>query len=179
MKAARLSQRALALAILFTKPLRVENLVALDLARHFRRDSKGRVISIRIPGSETKSGRDIEAMLDRKLAMRFATHVKTYRPRLPGSQSSALFPGPTGDPIDPATISRNLKRLIENQVGAEFNPHLVRHLIPTLLFAEDASNGPVAQRMLDHSQLKTTEKHYGTARTRGAQRAWAEPCSVG
>ena len=69
MKAARLSQRALALAILlFAKPLRVENLVALDLERHFRRDGKGRFISIRIPGSETKSGRDIEAMLDRRLA---------------------------------------------------------------------------------------------------------------
>ena len=33
---------------------------------------------------------------------------------------------------------------------------------------------PVAQRVLGHTQLKTTERVYGTLRTRGAQRNWAD-----
>jgi hypothetical protein len=53
-RAARLDQRALALAILTNKPLRREDLIELDLASDFQRDSKGRIVGLSIPGSKTK-----------------------------------------------------------------------------------------------------------------------------
>ena len=64
--------------------------------------------------------------------------------------------------------------MVRDAVGAEFNLHLVRHLVATLLYDADPDNGPVAQRVLGHAQLKTTERIYGTLRTRGAQRNWAD-----
>jgi integrase len=70
-------------------------------------------------------------------------------------------------------MARELKRLVEDQVGAEFNVHLVRHLAATLLLDADPRNMVLAHRLLDHADLKTTERYYGDARTRGAQREWA------
>ncbi len=63
---------------------------------------------------------------------------------------------------------------MRDAIGVEFNPHLIRHLAATLLYDEDTNSGPVAQRLLGHSQLKTTEGMYGVRSTRGAQRVWAD-----
>jgi len=74
-------------------------------------------------------------------------------------------------------MSNQLNRLVQDQVGAEFNIHLTRHLAVTLLLEDDPRNMSVAQRLIGHAQLKTTERYYGQARTRGAQRKWAQVLS--
>jgi hypothetical protein len=176
-RAARLDQRALALAILANKPLRREDLIELDLATDFQRDSKGRIVGLSIPGSKTKTGRDEEALFEAPLIKRLERHLKVYRPLLPHSDSTYLFPGKDDGHRSPATMSNQLKKLVQDQVGAEFNIHLTRHLAVTMLLEDDPQNMSVAQRLIGHAQLKTTERYYGQARTRGAQRKWAEVLS--
>ena len=176
-RAARLDQRALALAILTNKPLRREDLIELDLATDFQRDSKGRIVGLSIPGSTTKTGRDEEAWFEPPLIKRLERHLKVYRPLLPHSDSTYLFPGKDSGHRSPGTMSNQLKRLVQDQVGAEFNIHLTRHLAVTLLLEDDPRNMSVAQRLIGHAQLKTTERYYGQARTRGAQRKWAQVLS--
>ena len=58
-------------------------------------------------------------------------------------------------------------RLVQDQIGAAFNVHLVRQLMVTLLLETDSRNMVVAQRMLGHGALKTTGRHYGGSRGRG------------
>jgi len=132
-RAARLDQRALALAILTNKPLRREDLIELDLASDFQRDSKGRIVGLSIPGSKTKTGRDEEAWFEPPLIKRLERHLKVYRPLLPHSDSTYLFPGKDSGHRSPGTMSNQLNRLVQDQVGAEFNIHLTRHLAVTLL----------------------------------------------
>lgn len=172
-QAARHHQRALLLAIHIRKPLRLKNLTELDLARDFLRDAKDRVIDLRIPGSETKTGRDSEAAFDKDLIRRFDKHLKTYRPLLNRHGSSYLFPGAKGGHLTGAVVARTLKQLVGQRLGVRFNPHLMRHLAVDILLREDPNNMPVAQHVLDHATLKTTERMYGQARTRGAQKLWA------
>ena len=173
-RAARLSQRSLALAILQEKPLRRSTLAALDLARHFRRDGRGRVIGLSIPGKETKTGNDIEVLFSDGLADRITRHLEIFRPLLNPGDSTALFPSTKVAHLDPQTLARDLKRLVQGQIGIEFHVHVVRNLVATMLLDDDSRNGPVAQRMLDHATVKTTLRHYGQQRTRGAQREYAE-----
>jgi integrase len=70
-----------------------------------------------------------------------------------------------------------LKQLVQNQIGAEFNAHLVRHIAVHLLLEDDADNMPVAQRLIGHGDLQMTERFYGAGRSRAAQRRWAT-CSI-
>ncbi len=173
-KAARLHQKGLALAILLNQPLRREDLAELDLATDFRRDTTGRIVGLQIPGSKTKTGQAVEAWFDPPLIKRIERHLKVYRPILCDGKSTFLFPGRIDGHRAPSTMSAELKRFVQNQVGAEFNVHLVRHLTVTLLLEEDPLNMAVAQRLIGHVQLKTTERFYGQARTRAAHRKWAD-----
>jgi len=76
--------------------------------------------------------------------------------------------------MDPQAMATDVKNLVTRQVGIDFHIHAFRNLVATMLLDDDARNGPVAQRMLDHASLKTTTGHYAQQRTRGAQREYNE-----
>jgi integrase len=85
-----------------------------------------------------------------------------------------LFPGATRGTISPSNLASRMKRLVETQIGANYTAHMVRHLVVTMLLDADPRNMPLAQRVLDHSSLKSTERYYGVQRSRGAQIEWME-----
>ncbi|MCB4825530.1 site-specific integrase [Roseicella aerolata] len=175
-RAAAARERGLALAILLLLPMRRRNLAALDIERHFVRDQNGRVMTLCIPGTEVKNGIAIEAAVPPDLARRIARHLTVYRPLLPGMQTSTtrLFPGVGEKHRCPEAVGRNVSQAVRDAVGAEFNPHLLGHLAATLLYDADPNSGPIAQRLLGHSQLKITEGMYGVLSTRSGQRVWAD-----
>jgi integrase len=173
-RAAILHLRALALAILITKPLRREDLAQLDLATDFRRDKEGRIVGLSIPGHKTKTGRDEEAWFERPLIKRIQRHLQVFRPLLASSHSTYLFPGQVHGHRSCNVMSDELKQLVQNQVGAMFNAHLVRHIAVQLLLEDHPDNMPVAQRLIGHGDLRMTERFYGAGRSRGAQRHWGD-----
>jgi integrase len=172
-RAARLHARALQLAILLTNPLRRKTLSALDIDRHFTRDKNGRFTRILIPSSDVKNGRVIEAIMPDELVERLHRHIQLHRQTfLNGTASSFLFPGKLSGHVSPDTVSRAIKSLVETEIGVDFNVHLVRHIVATLLLEDDPRNMPVAQQMLGHWQCKSIERQYGHARGYAAQKAW-------
>lgn len=172
-RAAQIHQRGLALAILIAKPLRRSELAILDLRRHFRKDSRKRLHYFCIPAEQVKNGQDVEVSLPEPVIRRLMIHVSKYRPLLDHHGTSFLFPGRDGGHISAQVLATALKRLVQNEVGAEFSAHFVRHLAATLLLDADPTNGPIAQRLLGHTDQKTTLRAYGAQRTRGAQLAYA------
>jgi integrase len=175
-RAASVHEVGLALALLLLLPMRRRNLAALDLQRHLVRNGQGRVVLLRIPGAEVKNGITLKAEVSSELARRIDRHIKIHRPALMRTVSTTawLFPGRGEHHRCPEAIANKVSRAVERMVGTKFNLHLIRHLVATLLYDADPNNGPVAQRVLGHAQLKTTERVYGTIRTRGAQRTWAD-----
>ena len=171
---AQLHQTATALALLMCKPLRRSSLVSLDLKRHFRYDRCGCPISFCIDGSETKSGLDAEAIIHEQLGRRLKLHVEKYRPHLVKRDCDYLFPGKVTGSMNPQSMSNALTKLVVDHVGAGFGVQFARHLIATLVLDADPANGPIAQRLLDHTNLKTTTTYYGMQRTRSAQAAYAK-----
>lgn len=174
-RAAHLYERGLALQLMLVLPMRRRNLEALDLVRHFERDASGRCLRLVIPASEVKNGIELSADMPAALAARLRRHLTVFRRHLPGAaESSWLFPSSNGGPRAMGSLVRILAREVRNATGAEFHCHMFRHIAASLLYDEDPANGPVVQRLLAHTQLKTTETVYGVMKTRGAQRRWGE-----
>jgi len=173
-RAARLYCRGLQLAILLVNPLRRKSLATLDMVRHFSRDKSGTVFRLYIPAGEVKNASTIEALLPPELAQRLETYLRDYRHHFENASSTFLFPGGDNGHVSPCTVARNLKDLVESELGVDFNVHLIRHIVSTLLIADDARNIILAQQLLGHRDAKTTERIYGHVRTHAAQKAWGE-----
>jgi integrase len=175
-EAARLHERALALAILQHQPLRRRTLALIDVEKHLRRDVRGRIVTLSIPGVLVKNGIDISAPIPDDLGRRIGKHIRLHLLHLKGDATGSwLFPGDTGaGHKEPGTLAKGVAKEVERALGVEFSLHLVRHIAATVLYDSNAEAGPVAQRLLAHRQLSTTEYLYGRLKTRSAHRVWGE-----
>lgn len=175
-EAARLHERALALAILQHQPLRRRTLALIDVEKHLRRDIRGRIVTLSIPGVLVKNGIDISAPIPDDLGRRIVKHIRLHLPHLKGDAAGNwLFPGNTGGGHkEPGTLAKGVVKEVERALGVEFSLHMVRHIAAMVLYDSSPDAGPVAQRLLAHRQLSTTESFYGRLKTRSAHRVWGE-----
>lgn len=174
--AARLHERALGLAILQLQPLRRRTLARIDIEEHLRRDVRGRIVTLSMPGELTKNGVEISAPVPDDLARRMAKHIRVHLPVLRGNRAGTwLFPGDTKDGHkEPGALAKAVTKEVVDVLGIEFNLHLARHVAAMVLYDASPDAGPVAQRLLAHRQLSTTESFYGRLKTRSAHGKWGE-----
>ena len=174
-RAARLHARALQIAILIFQPLRRYSLATLNIDRHFTRDKAGTITRLLIPASEVKNTKTIEGFIPKDLSEKIDDFIRLHRPIfLNGSSSSFLWPGGNEGHVAPNTLARNLKALIEAELGIDFNVHLIRHVVATMLLEDHHANMSLAQQLLGHRDPKTTGRIYGHARSHAAQQAWGD-----
>jgi integrase len=168
LKAGRLHETALCLALLLARPLRIGDLAGLDLQRDARRDRAGRLIEFAVLIQKTRGLQRIT--LDDDLRRRIERHISTFRPLLEGAANGhALFPAKDGTPRRASILGRHLTRLVARQVGVVFRPHDARHLAAELLLDADPNALPVAQQLLGRATPKVTEQTYATRKGRAAQ----------
>lgn len=167
------AKRAIALDILLTKPLRISELASIDFAQDLRRDRKHRIIGLCVPGHKTKTGLPIEAELRKDTVDMIQTYLSEHSKIFAQRTETFLFPGKEQGHVAPHSFGATLKTSILNDLGVVVNPHLVRALIATIIFDEDADGDTVAQHMLGHLDITTTRSHYGMQRGRAAQRQYS------
>jgi integrase len=63
---------------------------------------------------------------------------------------------------------------VKQELGVAFSIGLIRHIVATMLYESSPQAGPVAQRLLGHTSIKTTEMLYGHLTTRSAHATWAK-----
>ncbi len=121
-----------------------------------------------------KNGIDVSAPIPDDLSRRLAKHIRVHLPSLKGNRvGSWLFPGDTpAGHKEPQTLAKIVTKEVEHALGIEFSLHMVRHVAATVLYASNPNAGPIAQRLLAHRQLSTTETFYGRVKTRSAHRDW-------
>ena len=164
---------AIALAILLIKPLRISELASLDFRGDFRRDRKGRIVGLFIPGERTKTGVPIEAAIDATFGRRIAEYFERFvHPVAVGVTS--LFPRQETGHVSGAELSQGIAREVQRHLGIKFNSHLARALVATIILDADPDAVAIAQRMLEHTHVDTTIRHYGMQRGRAAQRQYEQ-----
>lgn len=174
-RAADTAKYALALAILFDKPLRVADLSILDLALDFVRNAKGRITGIRIAnGRASKRAAVVEGALSAETVRMLEAFVTTFRSVLLRDDATALFPGKTAGHLASESMAAQIKKLIARELSLEVNSHLVRAYVGTMILDEDPRAVALAQRVLGHQNESTTLRFYAVQRGRAANRAYGE-----
>lgn len=165
---------ALAHELLLVTCMRCGNIAALDLDRHFIWAGKDRCL-IRIPGDEVKNGDPLHKELPPHVVTLLRMYLNDYRPTFPESETSPwLFPGRKGQHKLRSSLSDQYRKFLQEWVGIDANPHLIRSFAHMLYTEHHPEGGEVMRRQLGHRSDAVRLKHYADPRSRAANRAYLE-----
>ncbi len=140
--------------------MRVGNLCALSLTEHISRPGGPEgPMHIAIPEDQVKNRVPLEFPLPKDTSDLIANYVSNFRHLLKGSDSDWLFPGERGHK-QPRTMSQQISRLIDKEVGIWMTPHQFRHAAAAWLLEADPGNYELVRRVLAHKSLQTTANAY-------------------
>lgn len=162
-KAALLVQTALAIEIELMAPIRLANLLSLNLQRHFSFNMGGRrgLVYLDIPAAEVKNDEDLNFELPAGTARLLALYRTQYRPVLvSGTDEGWLFPGAVKGHKHAVTLSGQICKAIARHAGLRMNVHLFRHLAAKLFLDANPGEYEVVRQLLGHKNLQTTIEFY-------------------
>lgn len=161
-EAARLALFAVAIELLLHCPIRLANLVALDLDRHLVRSGSGRraTVHLRIPPEAVKNREAIEFHLPAELVAMLDRYVARFRPAFARAGAGWLFPNPQGGKRDPQGFSAALKKLVRDETGLEVTTHGFRHIAAKLHLDRHPGEYETIRRILGHASIDTTTRNY-------------------
>jgi integrase len=160
----------LMIALLALRPLRLRNLVGLELGRTLcaGKDSEYGIV---FGASETKTGKPIEIGWPADLEPQLRRYLDRYRPRLLGRGiSPMLWIGWFGRPMADQIVHHAITGRTRKELGVPINPHLFRDCAVTTIATEDPGHIGIASSLLGHSNTKTTDRHYRQASSISASR---------
>jgi len=169
-------QIALAVELLIMVPIRIGNLVALNLDRHFIHTGSrgGPMVRLSIPAREVKNATNIEAELPRPTVALLDVYLKTYRPLLLNASSPWLFPGWNGRHKARNALADQITRVIARKTGLRVNPHLFRHIAAKLYLDRNPGAYGLIRLIHGHKSVETTTQYYCGTETPAAMRHFDE-----
>jgi integrase len=170
-RAALLAQTAVAIEILLMAPLRLDNLVTLDLDRHLVRLGRTRdQLHIVLAEAEVKNEVPLDHPLPAESATLIGQYVETYLPRLAAPGNRALFPGAAGGSKSKSTLRGQLVKAVFAYTGIRLNPHLFRHADAKIYLDAHPGGHGVVTRLLGHKSMDTALTYYSGMETASAAR---------
>jgi len=169
------AQSALAVAILLVAPIRLANLVSLEMDKHLLLTGRGRAQTLKllVSGDEVKNGLELSYPLPSETARLVQLYRARYLPLLAPGGTACLFPGQTKTaPKTVATLSRQISAFLLEHLGVEMNVHLFRHLAALLFLRQNPGQYVVVQQLLGHKSVETTVRFYAILEQEMAVRAY-------
>lgn len=177
-KAALLFQTAVLHEIELNAPLRLHNLVNLNLVRHICFSGKGRRrrALLSIPATEVKNRQALEFELSLPLTSLLERYLAEHRPRLVvGPDEGWLFPGAKpGRPKTAMGISEQLCGAVRKHTGIVVNPHIYRHIAAFFYLEAHPEDYETVRRLLGHKSINTTITFYAGFERYSAVRRYNE-----
>src|SRR5947209_2562963 len=87
------AQLAVAIEILLMAPIRMSNLVKLDIERNLVRPGQGRALHLVVPPEAVKNREPLEYPLPPESVDLLERYIREFRPHLASKGNTALFPG--------------------------------------------------------------------------------------
>src|SRR5712671_4513291 len=154
------AQMAVAIEILLMAPIRMSNLVKLDIERNLVRPGQGRALHIVISAEEVKNREPLEYPLPAESIELLERYIREFRPHLASQGNTALFPGIGGGPKNQAFFGTQISRTIRAHTGLRIHPHLFRHITAKLFLDANPGSYEVVRRVLGHRSIETTTGFY-------------------
>jgi integrase/recombinase XerD len=171
-------RNGLMIALLAMRPLRLHNLVQLQVGEHLVQ-RQGRWW-IHIPAGQVKSRRAIDVPFPDPLAPALELYLTAARPLLraraaagaPQETRSSLWLGTHGGPMTDRATYGMVVRQTRIGLGIPVNPHAFRRAAATSLALESPADARMAAPLLGHASFATTERSYRLALQIEAGRAY-------
>ncbi len=164
------AQMAVAIEILLMAPVRMSNLIKLDIEQNLVRLGQGRALHIVIGAEEVKNREPLEYPLPPESVDLLERYIREFRPHLTSAGNTALFPGIDGGSKNQAFFGTQISRTILANTGLYLHPHLFRHLGAQLFLDANPGAYEVVRRVLGHRSIDTTTGFYTGLETPAAVR---------
>jgi integrase len=164
------AQMAVAIEILLMAPIRISNLVELDIERNLVRLGQGRALHIVIAAEEVKNREPLEYPLPPESVALLERYIREFRPHLASQGNTALFPGIAGGSKNQAFFGEQISRTVRAHTGLRVHPHLFRHIAAKLFLDANPGGYEVVRRVLAHRSIDTTTGFYTGLETPAAVR---------
>ena len=161
-KAAVRAQLAVAIAILTFAPIRLSNLVDIELNKNLiKPGGLNAPYWLVFPHYDVKNRVDLNFPFDRPLTDLIDEYVHDFRPALlRGANGPYLFPGEGGSPKVANTFSWQIAKRIEKAVGIRITVHQFRHAAAAIYLKHRPGDYETVRRVLAHRSIETTIKFY-------------------
>jgi len=161
-KAAVTAQLAVAIAILSFAPVRLTNLVSIELGKNLIKpggpDSPFWLI---FPHYDVKNRVDLEFTFDEALTTLIDEYIHEFRPTLVrGSNAAWLFPGVAGEPKTANMFSTQITERIQKATGVRITVHQFRHACAAIYLRHQPGDYETVRRLLGHRNIQTTINFY-------------------
>ena len=152
----------LAIEILILAPMRIGNLAALNIDQHLKLPGgrAGGEIGIVLPRGMVKNAQPLDFVIPVESAHLLRTYLEIMRPLLLSRPSRALFPSYTDRPKRADTMSKQITKLMKDELGIEWHPHLFRHFAARLHLRNNPGDYESPRRFLGHRSAETTFSTY-------------------
>jgi integrase len=161
-KAAVTAQLAVAVAILTFAPVRLGNLVAIDLEENLiKPGGLNSPYWLVFPHYDVKNRVDLNFQFDEALTELIDEYVHEFRPMLlRGSNASWLFPGEAGEPKTANMFSAQVTERIQKAIGLRITVHQFRHAAAAFYLKHHPGDYETVRRFLGHRNIQTTINFY-------------------
>jgi integrase len=168
-------QTSLAIDILLTCPMRMQNLASLSFRDHLHwPNGRGKPAMLTIKGIETKNGLPIESEIPTELADRLWIYRTEIAPAVTGKRPDALFVTTTGRPRKQCAVTSAIQKAVYRNLGIKLTPHQFRHFAAKVILDANPGAHELVRQLLVHKNMKTTTNYYAGIDTLRAGRAHAE-----
>ena len=161
-KAAVSAQLAVAIAIETFAPIRLRNLIRIELGQNLiKPGGLNTPYWLVFPNYDVKNRVDLNFKFDQPLTDLIDEYVHEFRPALlRGSNSSWLFPGENGEPKNGLLFSKQITDRIQKAIGLRITVHQFRHAAAAIYLKHHPGDYETVRRLLGHRDIQTTIKFY-------------------
>jgi integrase len=161
-KAAVAAQLAVAIAILTFAPIRLRNLVSIELGQNLiKPGGLNSPYWLVFPHYDVKNRVELNFKFDETLTELIDEYVHEFRPALlRGANASWLFPGENGQPKHSLLFSQQITVRIQKAIGLRITVHQFRHAAAAIYLKDRPGDYETVRRVLGHRDLQTTIRFY-------------------
>jgi integrase len=173
-KAALTAQLAVAIAILSIAPVRLTNLVSIELDKNLIKPGGPRSpFWLVFPHYDVKNRVDLEFTFGEALTRLIEEYIHEFRPTLLRRSNAAwLFPGVAGESKTANMFSTQITERIQKATGLRMTVHQFRHAAAAIYLRHRPGEYENVRRLLGHRNIQTTINFYCGLETTQANEAF-------